>query len=66
MTYKSIPPLGVPFITLSSKSSPQVSTSSQTDTINLQLVGPFIAFNVCSLVLFIISFYKFMKYNPYD
>lgn len=66
MTYRSVPPLAVPFITLSNKDSPQASTSSKTDTINLSLVGPFIAFNVCSFLLFIYSFCKFMRYNPYD
>lgn len=65
MTFRSLPPLAVPFLTLST-STPQLRTSSSTDTINLVLTAPFIVFNIASLFLFIISFYKFMKYNPYD
>ena len=66
ITFRSVPPLAVPYITLKTKDNPELTTASKTDTINLVLTGPFIAFNVCSFILFIYSFYKFSKFNPYD
>ena len=66
MTFRSVPPLSVPYLTLTTKGSPDITTSSKMDSINLVTTGPFIAFNVVSLLLFLISFYKYMKYNPYN
>lgn len=66
MTFKSSPPLQVPYLSLEQKDAPQVATSSSTDTINIVVTAPFIVFNVVVLVGFIINFYKYMKYNPYD
>jgi hypothetical protein len=66
MSYKSVPPLLAPYITLSTNNNPQISTTSTTDTINIVVTAPFIIFNVLVLVAFIINFYKYMKYNPYD
>lgn len=66
MSYISNPPLSIPYITLSQQTNPQITTSSTSTTINLVLAGPFIAYNVVALLAFLISFYKFMKYNPYD
>ena len=66
ITYRFVPPLSVPYIALSQKGTPDITTTSKTDVINLVVTGPFIAFNVVSLLLFLISFYKYMKYNPYN
>lgn len=49
---------------MSKLDSPQITTTSKTDVINLTLLAPFIVFNVALLFIFIVNFYKYMKYNP--
>lgn len=49
---------------MSAASDPSILTSSQQDTVNLTLTAPFIVFNIGLLIIYIINFYKYLKYNP--
>lgn len=64
MAFRSTPPLTVPYLNLTSSDPPQISTTSTSDVINLTLTAPFIVFNVAILFVFVVNFYKYMKYNP--
>lgn len=64
MVYNSYPPLTTPYLNLTSLDTPTILTSSKQEKVNITLVAPFIVFNIGVLLLFILNFYKYMKYNP--
>lgn len=64
MTFNSDPPLTVPYLNYTTQDTPTIVTESRSSSVNITLTAPFIIFNIGILVIFIINFYKYIKYNP--
>ena len=60
----SIPPLKTPFFTLTNQSPAVVSTNSNAESTTINYIIFLAIFGVGIMVLFILDFYRYLKYNP--
>ena len=49
---------------MTAQGTPSIITQSKQDTVNLTVTAPFIVYNVGLFLIFLLNFYKYLKYNP--